>query len=112
MPIGRINAAKFIARKLPPPHEEQLGDEHTHRILNRAHANWCTPPGHHTPWRDCYDGADMLPIPQKARLFLDPAGQPLTPPNHLRGQQLAEVEQAIRLAVWADREARQLGVDR
>ncbi|WP_406214982.1 hypothetical protein [Streptomyces decoyicus] len=111
MSIGRINAAKFIARELPAAFEELLGGEHTHRIFNTAHANWCTPPGHHTPWHDCYAGADMLPIPQKARLFLDPAGKPLTPPNHLRAQSLTEVEQAIQHAVWADREARRLGAD-
>ncbi|MFF8786051.1 hypothetical protein [Streptomyces sp. NPDC015125] len=81
MPIGTINAAKFIARELPAPFEELLGGEHTHRIFNRAHANWCTPPGHHTPWHDCYTAADMLLLPQKARLFLGPAGKPLTPPT-------------------------------
>ena len=111
MPIGRINAAKFIARELPEPYEELLGSEHSHRIFNTAHANWCTPPGHDISWRDCYAAADMLPIPQKARLFLDQAGKPLTPPGHLKGEQMAEVEMAIQHAVWADREARRLGVD-
>lgn len=111
MPIGRINAAKYIARELAAPFEELLGGEHSHQIFNTAHANWCTGPGHHTSWDDCYDGADMLPIPQKARLFLDQAGEPLMPPSHLRGQVLAEVELAIQHAVWADREAHRLGVD-
>ncbi|RXS84198.1 hypothetical protein EST92_11610 [Streptomyces sp. TM32] len=111
MPIGRINAAKFIARELPAPFEELLGGENSHQVFNTAHAHWCTPLGYSIPWRDCYDGADMLPIPQKARLFLDPAGQPLPPPSHLRGRELAEVEQAIRHAVWAEREARRLSVD-
>ncbi|MEV7384412.1 hypothetical protein [Streptomyces lydicus] len=105
MPIGMIPAAKYIARKLPDPFEGLLGGEASHNLLNRAHAHWCTGPGHSISWDDCYAAADKLPIPQKARLFLDAAGRPLAPPSHLKGEQLAEVEEAIVLAAWADREA-------
>ncbi|MET8022045.1 hypothetical protein [Streptomyces decoyicus] len=81
MPIGRVNAAKHIARELDLLYEERLSGEDAHRLLNTAHANWWTPPGHHIPWDDCYAAADMLPLSQKARLFLDQAGQPLVPPS-------------------------------
>lgn len=107
----RVNAAKFIARMLPEPHETLLGGEPAHRQLNEAHANWCTEPGHYIPWDDCYAAADMLPLPQKARLFLDQAGQPQRLPDHLTGVKRAQVEDAVRSAVHIDREARRLGVD-
>lgn len=106
----RVNAAKYIARMLVEPHETALGGESAHRQLNAAHANWCTPPGHFISWSDCYLAADQLPLPQKARLFLDQAGQPMPLPSHLTGEKLVQAMEAVRSAVSIDREAHRLGV--
>ncbi|MFE9725624.1 hypothetical protein ACFYQ5_18975 [Streptomyces sp. NPDC005794] len=84
-----MNAAKFIGRTLAQPYETELGGpapEATHHLLATAHADWCCPPsGHSTPWQDCYDGAWVLPLPQKAHLFVDEAGRARAIPAHLTG---------------------------
>ncbi|MFF2852719.1 hypothetical protein ACFVT5_41460 [Streptomyces sp. NPDC058001] len=106
MPIGRVNAAKFIARHLPEPHETDLGGEKTHHRLAATHADiYCPPTGHHIGWQDCYDGANVLPLPLKADLFLEPDGQPRQLPGHLVGEQREQAEQTTQLAVWIRREA-------
>lgn len=103
MTHGRVNAAKFIARKLPEPYETALGGadpEATHWLLATAHADWCCPPsGHSIPWRDCYDSADILPLPQKAHLFVDEAGHARRIPAHLTGDGLERARAAVDVAV-------------
>ncbi|MFD8919476.1 hypothetical protein ACFV0Y_16855 [Streptomyces sp. NPDC059569] len=106
MPIGRVNAAKFISRHLPEPHETDLGGEEAHRLLATAHADNCCPPsGHRIGWADCYDGADMLPLTWKADLILQPGGDPHPLPAHLTEEQRERAERAGQLAAWIRREA-------
>lgn len=63
MPLGRVNAAKFIARLLPEPHETELGREKAHELLATVHADICCPSsGHCISWTDCYGSADLLPL--------------------------------------------------
>ena len=65
MPIGRVNAAKFIARLLPEPHESDLGGEPAHHLLATAHADRVCPlSGHSIGWTDCYASADIASDPQ------------------------------------------------
>ncbi|WP_078657837.1 hypothetical protein [Streptomyces rimosus] len=107
----RVIAAKYINSRLPEPYETQLGGEPAHKVLNTGHAHWATPPRHSISWRDCYAAADGLPLPQKARLFLDQSGYPLPVPAHLVGSERTQTEEAVRLAVKIGREARHLDVD-
>lgn len=111
MPVGRVNAAKFIARLLPEPHETELGGEEAHELLATAHADICCPPsGHRISWTDCYGSADLLPLTWKADLFLEPGGEPRRPPAHLTVEQRKRSQQAGQLAVWIRREGHWRGI--
>lgn len=106
-----VNAAKFIARRLPEPHETELGGEESHELLATAHADICCPPaGHHISWDDCYGSADTLPLTWKTDLFLLPGGEPRPLPKHLTEQQRERAERAERLAVRIRREAHRRGI--
>ncbi|MFY3807775.1 hypothetical protein, partial [Escherichia coli] len=90
MAHGHVNAAKFISRYLPEPHETGLGSEPAHRRLATAHADLCCPrSGHAISWSDCYASADQLPLTLKADLLLEPDGEPCPIPNHLVGEERA-----------------------
>ncbi|MGW7556514.1 hypothetical protein [Streptomyces rimosus] len=106
-----MNAAKFIRRQLDEPYETLLGGEEAHHLLSVAHAHQCTPPGHRISWDDCYATADARPLHHKASFLLDYAGRPLPIADHLTGDERVTVTEAIHLAVWINRKARQLGVD-
>lgn len=109
MVLGHVNAAKFIARLLPEPHETDL--EPAHHLLATAHADICCPPsGHMIGWRDVYASANLLPLPLKADLFLDFRGEPRPLPDHLTVEERARAEEAGREAGWIRREARQRGL--
>ncbi|MFD5384219.1 hypothetical protein ACFWMG_04480 [Streptomyces sp. NPDC127074] len=111
MAHGRVNAAKFISRYLPEPHETELGGESAHRLLATVHADWCCPrSGHSAPWPDCYAGADQMPLTLKADLLLEPDGEPRPIPNHLTGEERARAVEAGRLAAWIRREAHRRGI--
>ncbi|MER6113767.1 hypothetical protein ACWGPD_25440 [Streptomyces hirsutus] len=111
MPIGRVNAAKFIARLLPEPHETDLGGEPVHHLLAAAHADWvCPPSGHSIGWTDCYDGANILPLTLKADLLLKPNGEPKPVPDHLTGKARERAERAGQHAAWIRREAHRQGL--
>ncbi|WP_405956912.1 hypothetical protein [Streptomyces phaeochromogenes] len=111
MPIGRVNAAKFIARVLPEPHETDLGGEPAHHLLATAHADrMCPPSGHNISWKDCYAGANMLPLPHKADLLLEPNGEPKSIPDHLVGEARERAEQTGRQAAWIRPEAHRRGL--
>ena len=111
MPIGRVNAAKSIARLLPEPHETDLGGEPAHHLLATAHADRMRPPsGHSIDWTDCYASADMLPLPHKADLLLEPNGEPRSTPDHLVGEARARAERAGRQVAWIRREAHRRGL--
>ncbi|MEU0590020.1 hypothetical protein [Streptomyces ardesiacus] len=111
MTVGRVNAAKFIARLLPEPHETELGGELAHELLATAHADICCPPsGHSISWDDCYAGADILPLTHKADLFLEPDGEPRPLPGHLAGDARERAEEAGRKAAWIRREAHRRGL--
>jgi hypothetical protein len=99
MPIGRVNAAKFIARFLPEPHETDLGGPRAHHLLATVHADRvCPPSGHSISWADCYASADMLPLTWKADLLLEPNGEPKPIPDYLTGEARERAEHAGRLA--------------
>ncbi|MEU7594943.1 hypothetical protein AB0B79_18195 [Streptomyces sp. NPDC039022] len=107
----RINAAKFISRYLPEPHETDLGGEPAHHLLATAHADWCCPrTGHRISWSDCYASANQLPLPLKADLMLEPNGEPRHIPSHLVGDERARAVKAGRLAAWIRREAHARGI--
>ncbi|MDT0608904.1 hypothetical protein [Streptomyces lancefieldiae] len=111
MVFGRVNAAKFIARLLPEPHETDLGGETAHHLLATAHADIvCSPSGHRIGWSDCYAGADMLPLTYKADLFLEPGGEPRPLPDHLTGESRERAVEAGQKAAWIRREARRRGL--
>lgn len=111
MSIDRVTAAKFIARHLPEPHETDLGGPPAHQLLATVHADIvCPPSGYSISWSDCYAGADILPLPHKANLLLEPNGQPRRIPDHLQGEQRERAERACRLAVWIRREAGRRGL--
>ncbi|WP_329351854.1 hypothetical protein OG226_41205 [Streptomyces sp. NBC_01261] len=106
MAHGRVNAAKFISRYLPEPHETELGAEPAHQLLATAHADWvCPPSGHRIGWNDCYSAADILPLTLKADLFLEGDGTPRRIPAHLTGEQHQRAVKACELAVRIRREA-------
>lgn len=106
MPIGRVNAAKFIARLLPEPHETDLGGEPAHELLATAHADICCPPsGHRISWADVHTSADMLPLTWKSDLFVDFKGEPHPLPSHLTEEQRERALRAQSLAVRIRREA-------
>ncbi|MFE3126661.1 hypothetical protein ACFXHD_24920 [Streptomyces hydrogenans] len=103
---GRVNAAKFISRKLGEPYDSDFGGEAAHQLFSAAHADiWCPPAGHRISWSDCYIGADMLPLTWKADLFLESNGEPRPLPGHLTEKQRDRALRAQRLAVWIRREA-------
>ena len=111
MTVGRINAAKFIARQLPEPHETDLGREPAHHLIATAHADRvCPPSGHSISWTDCYASADLLPLSRKADLLLEPNGEPKPIPNHLAGEARERAERAGRKAAWIRREVGRRGL--
>ncbi|MFF6966340.1 hypothetical protein ACFY9G_23595 [Streptomyces anthocyanicus] len=111
MAQGRVNAAKFIARLLPEPHETDLGGEPAHHLLATAHADIACPPlGHRIGWSDCYANADRLPLTHKADLFLEPDGVPRPLPDHLTGEARIRAEEAGRKAAWIRREDHRRGL--
>jgi hypothetical protein len=111
MAHGRVNAAKFIARLLPEPHETDLGGEPAHHLLATAHADICCPPsGHRIGWTDVYANANRLPLPLKADLFLEFDGKPRPLPDHLTVEQRVRAEEAGRKAAWIRREAHRRGL--
>ncbi|WP_406320174.1 hypothetical protein [Streptomyces sp. NBC_01637] len=111
MALGRVNAAKFIARLLPEPHERDLGGEPAHHLLATAHADGvCPPAGHSIGWDDCYASAKMLPLPRKADLLLRSDGEPAPVPEHLTGEARERAEYAAQLAAWIRREAHRRGI--
>lgn len=111
MAHGRVNAAKFIARLLPEPHETDLGGEPAHHLLATAHADICCPPsGHRIGWTDVYANANQLSLPLKADLFLEFDGKPRTLPDHLTVEQRVRAEEAGRKAALIRREAHRRGL--
>lgn len=111
MTVGRVNAAKFIARLLPEPHETDLGGESAHHLMATAHADICCPPsGHRIGWTDVYANANQLPLPLKADLFLEFNGEPRPLPDHLTVEQRVRAEEAGRKAAWIRREAHRRGL--
>jgi hypothetical protein len=111
MALGRVNAAKFIARLLPEPHETDLGGEPAHHLLATVHADIvCPPSGHWISWDDCYASADILPLPHKADLLLEPNGAPRPLPDHLTGEARDRAVEAGRKAAWIRREAHRRGL--
>jgi hypothetical protein len=112
MALGRVNAAQFISRQLPEPHEAELGGESAHHLLATAHADWvCPPSGHSIGWADCHAAAGMLPLNLKADLFLEPDGTASLIPEHLTGEQHQRAQRACELAVRIRREAHRRGLD-
>ncbi|MYX67335.1 hypothetical protein K388_05610 [Streptomyces sp. KhCrAH-43] len=111
MPIGRVNAAKFIGRLLPEPHETDFGGEEAHNLLATVHADWaCPPSGHSISWSDCYASADQLPLTRKADLLLEPNGEPSPIPAHLVGEARERAVRAGAHAAWIRREAHRRGL--
>ncbi|GGP66910.1 MULTISPECIES: hypothetical protein [Streptomyces] len=111
MPIGRVNAAKFISRYLDEPHETDLGGEEAHHLIATAHADRsCPPSGHSIGWNDCYFGADILPLTWKADLLLEPNGDPRPIPGHLVGEGRERAAAAGSHAAWVRREAHRRGL--
>ncbi|MFD6033603.1 hypothetical protein ACFWHF_03550 [Streptomyces griseoincarnatus] len=108
----RVNAAKFIARVLPEPYETALGGpdpEATHHLLASIHADFvCPPSGHSISWQDCYEGAQMRPLPHKAGFLLDDRGEPKPVPAHLTGVDADRARQAQAIAVRIRRYARHM----
>ncbi|WP_237325640.1 hypothetical protein [Streptomyces sp. CBMAI 2042] len=111
MPHARVNAAKFIGATLPEPYEAQLGGENpkaTHHLLATVHADLvCPPSGHSIPWQDCYDGAQMRPLPHKASFILD-NGRPRPVPAFLTGAAARRFLAATRIALRIQRAARSM----
>ncbi|MBL3670725.1 hypothetical protein JL475_33110 [Streptomyces sp. M2CJ-2] len=111
MPAGRVNAAEFIARLLPAPHETNLGGEPAHHLPVTVHADRvCPPSGHRIGRSDRYDSADILPFTRKAGLLLEPNGKPKPVPDHLTGEARERAERAVRHAAWIRREAHRRGL--
>ncbi|MFF1499776.1 hypothetical protein ACFVZR_07830 [Streptomyces sp. NPDC058316] len=111
MSIGRVNAAKFINRLLPEPHEIELGGEEAHDLMATVHADRaCPPSGHRIGWYDCYLSADQLPLHWKADLLLEPGGEPRPAPAHLTGEKRERALEAGRRAAWIRREAHRRGL--
>lgn len=111
MPTGRVNAAKFIARLLPEPHETELGGEEAHDLLATVHADRvCPPSGHSIGWLDCYASADILPLTHKASLLLEPDGKPSPVPAHLTGEMGVRARNAGLRAEWIRQEAHRRGI--
>jgi hypothetical protein len=108
---NRVNAAKFISRHLPEPHETDLGGEPAHHLLATAYADRvCPPSGHSLSWDDCYAAANVLPLPLKADLLLEPEGSPRPLPDHLTDEQHAVAQRAAAKAAWIRREAHRRGL--
>ncbi|GGJ63798.1 hypothetical protein [Streptomyces brasiliensis] len=113
MITNRANAAQFIARQLPQPHETDFGGELVHELLATTHADWvCPPSGHSISWADCYAGADILPLTHKAALLLEPNGEPRPIPEHVTGEARKRAKRAVQHAVWLWREAHRRGLPR
>lgn len=111
MPVGRVNAAKFIGRCLDEPHETDLGGEEAHHLMATAHADRvCPPSGHPIGWSDCYAGADQLPLTHKADLLLEPNGEPSPIPPHLAGEVRKRAQRAGAHAARVRREAHRRGL--
>ncbi|WP_328336705.1 hypothetical protein [Streptomyces violaceus] len=111
MALGRVNAAKFIARLLPEPHESDLGGEPAHHLMATVHAGIvCPPSGHSISWDDCYASANQLPLTHKADLLLEQNGEPKPIPDHLIGEARDRAECARQHAAWVRREAHRRGL--
>ncbi|MGW0143815.1 hypothetical protein [Streptomyces calvus] len=111
MAAGRVNAAKFIDRLLPEPHETNLGGEPVHHLLATVHADWVCPRlGHQIGWLDCYNSANILPLTHKADLLLEPNGKPTPIPDHLTGEARERAERAVLHAAWIRRETHRHGL--
>ncbi|WP_055594367.1 hypothetical protein [Streptomyces hirsutus] len=111
MALGRINAADFIARLLPQPHERDLGVGPAHHLLATVHTDIaCPPSGHSIGWSDCYAAADMLLLPLKADLLLEPDDEPRPIPDHLTSEARERAEHTGRYAARIRREARRRGL--
>jgi hypothetical protein len=111
MARGHVNAAKFIARLLPEPHETDLGGAPAHHLMATAYADRvCPPSGHSIGWTDCYASANQLPLTRKADLLLEPNGDPSPIPDHLVGEAREMAERAGRQAAWTRQEAHRRGL--
>ncbi|MGW2837336.1 hypothetical protein ACWCWD_06445 [Streptomyces sp. NPDC001493] len=109
MRSAHVNAAKFIGPVLPEPYESMLGGHNpaaTHHLLATVFADVvCPPTGHRIPWQDCYDSAQMRPLPHKAGFLLEHGG-PRPIPAHLTGAAARRYRAAVRIAIrieWAAR---------
>ncbi|MBQ0827698.1 hypothetical protein [Streptomyces tagetis] len=106
-----VNAAKWISRHLPDPHEVELGGEPAHHLLAVAYADRvCPPTGHRISWDDSYAAADIYPLTRKADLLLEPGGAPRPMPQHLTPEQRELAGRAAAKAAWIRREAHQRGI--
>ncbi|MHC3455760.1 hypothetical protein [Streptomyces prasinus] len=111
MAAGHVDAARFIARPLPEPHEASLGGEFAHYLPVTGHADRvCLLSGHRIGWSDCYDSANILPLIHKVDLLLEPNGRPKHSPDHLTGEARERAERAVRHAAWIRREAPRCGL--
>lgn len=111
MPVGRVNAAKYISRHLGEPHETDFSGEEAHHLIATVHADRaCPPSGHRIGWNDCYLSADMLPLTWKADLLLEPNGDPRPISNYLTREARERAVEAGRLAARIRREAHRRGL--
>jgi hypothetical protein len=112
MPHRRVNAAEFIARILPAPYEAILGGpdpEAIHHLLATVYADFaCPPSGHSISWQDCYDLAQVYPLPHKAAWLLDERSEAKPIPAHITGAALERAIEAQRIAVRIRCQARHM----
>jgi hypothetical protein len=112
MPHRRVNAAQFIARILPAPYEAALGGpdpEAIHHLLATVYADFvCPPSGHAISWQDCYDLAQMFPLPQKAGWLLDERSEAKPIPLHITGAARERAREAQRIAGHIRHKARHM----
>ncbi|MFE6103209.1 hypothetical protein ACFVQ4_25075 [Streptomyces laurentii] len=109
MPHHAVPSARFINRDLGEPYDTLLGGEEAHRLLATAFADGMPDCG--ISWDDRYAAADRLPLPQKARLLLDPTGRAIPPTTGQTGEARQRASEAGGLAERVVRMAQQLGVD-
>ncbi|MGW3681570.1 hypothetical protein [Streptomyces prasinus] len=111
MTSGRVDAARFIARPLPQPHEASLGGEPARYLPATMHADRGRPrSGHRIGWSDCYNSANILALIHKVDLLLEPNGTPKHSPDHLTGEARERAERTVRHAAWIRREAHRRGL--
>ncbi|MFJ6250587.1 MULTISPECIES: hypothetical protein [unclassified Streptomyces] len=110
-----VPAARFIARVLPDPYETLLGGvdpEALHDLLAAVFADFCCPPaGHTVSWQDCYDAAQIRPLPHKASFLLDARGIPLPVPAHVCGEAADRARKAQAAAIRIHRTAAGMPLD-